>query len=90
MAEFKDLVNKTLSEIKNKLKQKLNMETNVENTEKTTLNKPVVSGSVLCEGCREDGAINVRVLNEEYTKDEWLCKECIRVNFECGRLVEIL
>ena len=53
-------------------------------------NIPVVSGSVLCEACKADGAIKVRVLNDEYTKDRWLCKECIRVNCECGRLVEIL
>ena len=59
-------------------------------TRKPTLNKPVVSGSVFCEACREDEAIKVRVLNEEHTKDRWLCKECIRVNCECGRLVEIL
>jgi hypothetical protein len=54
------------------------------------LDIPVVCGSVLCEACGADEAINVRVLNDEHTKDRWLCKECIRVNCECGRLVEIL
>jgi hypothetical protein len=59
-------------------------------TQKQQLDIPVVSGSVLCEACRQDEGIKVNVLNGDYTKERHLCKECIRVNCECGRFVEIL
>jgi len=63
---------------------------------KKSLVTPVVVTNIYCDNCKEDNAIHVNVIdatrpeNGDYIKARWLCKECIRVNVECGRMIEIL
>lgn len=59
-------------------------------TRNKQLDIPVFMPSVLCDACKQDEGIKVNILNGEHTKERHLCKECIRVNCECGRFVEIL
>jgi hypothetical protein len=63
---------------------------------KKSVEPPVVSTHIYCNNCNEDNAIFVkvidatRILDGGYFNAQWLCKECIRVNIECGGMIEIL